>query len=48
MMINKGSFIHRQYVIPIGSRIIKSLIGKFFKKSCDFVDFRIAESSFTY
>ena len=35
-------------MIPIGSRIMKSLIGKFFKKSSDFVDFRIAESSFTY
>ena len=29
MIINKGSFIRRQYVIPIGSRIIKSLIGRF-------------------
>ena len=41
MMINKGSFIRRQYVIPIGSRIIKSLIGRFlgkFMRFCGFSD----------
>lgn len=35
-------------MIPIGSRIMKSLIGKFLENLCDFVDFQIAESSFTY
>ena len=43
MMINKGSFIRRQYVIPIGSRIIKSLIGRFlgkFMRFCGFSDCR--------
>ena len=41
MMINKGSFIRRRYVIPIGSRIIKSLIGRFlgkFMRFCGFSD----------
>lgn len=43
MIINKGSFIRRQYVIPIGSRIIKSLIGRFLGKFmwfCGFSDCR--------
>ena len=39
MMINKGSFIRRQYVIPIGSRIIKSLIGRFLGKFMWFCGF---------
>ena len=38
-MINKGSFIRRQYVIPIGSRIIKSLIGRFLGKFMWFCGF---------